>query len=125
MSKMEELRDRLFDTLENLTKDDKPMELDRAKAIVDVAQTIINSAKVEVDYLKVTGQGQTTQSGFFPAGTRMLPPANGKPAASPQGQKCRDCEHAQKEVPAVHVLPGGTPLCETHFRKRAGMAATA
>jgi hypothetical protein len=32
------------------------MEIDRARAISEVAQTVINSAKVEVDYLELTGQ---------------------------------------------------------------------
>lgn len=40
---------------------ESPLELDRAKAICQVAQTIINSAKVEVDYLETVGEvlGQT------------------------------------------------------------------
>lgn len=40
------------------------MEIERAKAISDVAQTIINSAKVEVDYMKQVG-GRPV-SGFIP-----------------------------------------------------------
>ena len=31
------------------------MELDRAKIVAEVAQVLINSAKVEVDFMKVTG----------------------------------------------------------------------
>lgn len=31
------------------------MEIDRAKTIADVAQVIINSAKVEVDHARITG----------------------------------------------------------------------
>lgn len=31
------------------------MDLDRARTIADVAQVLVHSAKVEVDYLKVTG----------------------------------------------------------------------
>lgn len=34
-------------------------EIRRAKGVSDVAQTIINSAKVEVDYLQATGQAST------------------------------------------------------------------
>ncbi len=66
-----DLRNTLFETLRALGDKDKPMEIDRAKAINEVAQTIINSAKVEVDALKVIGG---SGSGFIPA----LPPA--KPA---------------------------------------------
>lgn len=54
-NKIEDLRNHLFATLEALADDEKPMEIERAKAISEVAQTIINSAKVEVDFMKVTG----------------------------------------------------------------------
>lgn len=62
--KIEDLRHHLFATLEALQDKDDPMELDRAKAISDVAQTLINSAKVEVDFLKTTGA--LSGSGFIP-----------------------------------------------------------
>lgn len=55
-NKIDDLRNHLFATIESLLDEDDPMELDRAKAVADVAQTIINSAKVEVDYLKATGR---------------------------------------------------------------------
>ena len=51
-NKISDLRDHLFETIEALKDPDKPMSLERAKAISDVAQTIINSAKVEVDLVK-------------------------------------------------------------------------
>lgn len=51
-NKMTDLRDHLFETLEALKDGEKPMELDRARAIADVAQVIINSAKVEVEMAK-------------------------------------------------------------------------
>ncbi len=60
---IESLREHLFDTLKALKDKDKPMEIDRAKAIADVAQTIINSAKVEVDYMRLRGDKGT---GFVP-----------------------------------------------------------
>ena len=41
------------------------MEIERAKAICDVSQAIINSAKVEVEHLKVIGG---KGSGFIPTG---------------------------------------------------------
>ena len=45
------------------------MELDKAKAIADIAQVIVNSAKVEVDFIKVVhGNG----SGFIPLDNRAL-----------------------------------------------------
>jgi hypothetical protein len=57
----------LFATLEALQDEDKPMALDRAKAIADVAQVIVNSAKVEVDFLKATDRRDGT--GFIPVET--------------------------------------------------------
>lgn len=54
-NKIEDLRNHLFAALEGLADPDSPMDLERAKAISDVAQTIINSAKVEVDFIKATG----------------------------------------------------------------------
>lgn len=50
-----ELRGHLFETIAALKNKDTPMDIERAKAISDVAQVIINSAKAEVDYIKATG----------------------------------------------------------------------
>ncbi|HUF02832.1 MAG TPA: hypothetical protein VMM38_01510 [Aridibacter sp.] len=47
---MTDLRDHLFETIEMLKDGD--MELDRAKAINEVARTLVSSAKVEVDAIK-------------------------------------------------------------------------
>jgi hypothetical protein len=54
-NKMVDVRNHLCAALESLADPDKPMELDRAKAISEVAQTYINSVKVEVDAIKVAG----------------------------------------------------------------------
>lgn len=62
-NKIEDLRNHLFATIEALRDQEKPMELARAKVIADVAQAIINSAKVECDYIELTGQ---KGSGFIP-----------------------------------------------------------
>jgi hypothetical protein len=59
-NKIEDLRNHLFATLEALQDEDKPMDLERAKAIADVAQVIVNSAKVEVDFLKATDRREGT-----------------------------------------------------------------
>jgi hypothetical protein len=66
-NKIEDLRDHLFEIIEMLKEGD--MELDKAKAIADIAQVIVNSAKVEVDFIKVVhGNG----SGFIPLDKRAL-----------------------------------------------------
>jgi hypothetical protein len=65
-NRIEDLRNHLFATLEALQDDDKPMDLARAKAISEVAQTIINSAKVEVDFINAVG-GKVPTTGFIQA----------------------------------------------------------
>lgn len=69
-NKIEDLRNHLFATLEALQDDENPMDLDRAKAIADVGQVIINSAKLEVDFIKVIGRDHGT--GFIPEEKRLL-----------------------------------------------------
>lgn len=77
MNDITELRGHLFGTLAALRDDKSPMDLERARHVADVAQTIINSAKVEVEYLKIVG-GQGT--GFLPA-----PVPGGKDASADSG----------------------------------------
>lgn len=55
-NKIDDLRNHLFSALEALSDPEKPMELDRARAIADVARVVIESAKVEVQFLQVTGR---------------------------------------------------------------------
>lgn len=69
-NKIEDLRNHLFATLEGLLDEQNPMELDRARAVADVAQVLVNSAKVEVDFLKVTDSVQG--SGFIPDDSRRI-----------------------------------------------------
>lgn len=67
---MEDLRNHLFATLEALQDPDKPMDVDRARAINQTAQTLINSAKVEVEFIEATGQEVAGR--FFAKGTNQL-----------------------------------------------------
>ncbi|MDQ2150096.1 hypothetical protein RBI22_15360 [Alcaligenaceae bacterium C4P045] len=65
-----DLRDAMFDTLDAL-KSGK-ITVDQAKAMSDIGQVIINSAKVEVDYIRANNGGQ---SGFIdPTKIEGLPP---------------------------------------------------
>ena len=57
-NKIEDLRNHLFVTLEGLLDEDNPMDINRAKAVADVAQVVVNSAKIEVDFVKAT-KGKT------------------------------------------------------------------
>lgn len=82
-NKLSDLRDHLFETIEQLKDKDAPMDLDRARTISDVAGKIIHAARVQVEFYKTAGEllGQETDmdSEFF--GHKALPPArpgNGK-----------------------------------------------
>lgn len=60
-----DLRDHLFETLERLKDEESPMDIARAAAVADVAQAIINSAKVEIDLLKVVQGAEPASRKFF------------------------------------------------------------
>jgi hypothetical protein len=66
MKTVNDLRDVLFDTMEKLKNGE--IHIDQAKAISELGQTIINSAKVEVEYAKATGE----QTSEFMAPDRSL-----------------------------------------------------
>jgi hypothetical protein len=63
-NKIGDLRDHLFATIEDLRDPDNPMALDRAKTVAIVAREIIESAKVECQFIELT---RSTGSSFFPA----------------------------------------------------------
>lgn len=60
MRNIDDLREALFDTIDGLKKG--TIDVSQAKAIGDLSQVIINTAKVEVDYIKTTG---TSESNFI------------------------------------------------------------
>jgi hypothetical protein len=72
---IEDLRNHLFETLEMLKDRESPMDIERAKAIAQVANAVIASAKVEVAFIDATGQ--LTDTKFL----RM------QPAAVPQQKR--------------------------------------
>jgi len=72
-NKMTDLRNHLFATLEALQDKEDPMEIDRAKAIADVAKVLVDSAKVEVAFIAAT-DGEARSTGFIES-ERALPSA--------------------------------------------------
>jgi len=54
-----ELRQQLLDTLKDLRNRENPMEPDRARAVAQVASVLVDTAKVEVDYIKATGSDRS------------------------------------------------------------------
>lgn len=64
MNNVNDLRDILFQTLKDLRREENPMDIERAEAVSKVAQTIINSAKIEIDHARITGAPNA--SSFIP-----------------------------------------------------------
>lgn len=50
------LREHLMETLASLRDRENPMEPDRARAVAQVASVLVDTARVEVDYIKASGQ---------------------------------------------------------------------
>lgn len=52
------------------------MDIERAKAVAEVAKVIVDSAKVEVDHMKIAGG---KGSGFIPLEDKTKPDVPGQP----------------------------------------------
>ncbi|WP_343590132.1 hypothetical protein [Paracidovorax wautersii] len=77
-----QLRQQLLDTLSDLRNREAPMEPDRARAVAQVASVLVDTAKVEVEYLRATGQ---QKAGFLEEPATVTAIA-GEPASPfPQG----------------------------------------
>lgn len=79
---IDDLRGMMFETLQALKDKENPMEIERAIAIKEVAQVIVNSAKVEVEHMRIAGG---TGSGFIPVLSvdRKHPPIPGESITIP------------------------------------------
>lgn len=75
--------------LRNATPEVLESELKRSKAVSELSQTMINSAKVEIDYLAATKQSNST---FLqaPAGAQTAMPPPAPQLQSVQGQNADD-----------------------------------
>lgn len=72
-NKLSHLRNHLFETIESLKDKDNPMPVDRARAISDVAAKLIDSGKMELQFLELMGDREV--SPFFDTPVLALPPA--------------------------------------------------
>lgn len=70
---LEDLREHLFQTLKSLRDKEHPMDIGRAKAIAEVASEVIESAKVEVEYVRATGRDDLSLPVFGEAKQAQLP----------------------------------------------------
>lgn len=72
-NKLTDVRDHLIEALERLRdpddNTDMETEIKRAQAVNNLGATLINSAKVEIDYLK---NGGMRESGFFGENQRRI-----------------------------------------------------
>lgn len=57
MNNLTTLRDHLFATLQGVK--DGNITIEKAKAISELSQVIVNTAKIEVDYIRANGGGKT------------------------------------------------------------------
>lgn len=60
---MTDLRNHLFEVMEQLKDEEKPMDIERAKAVIGVAQVLVDTAKVEVQFLNAIDSSDATE--FF------------------------------------------------------------
>lgn len=78
-NKIEDLRNHLFASIEKLSdasNEDLQIELERSKAISEVAKVIVDSAKVEVDYIKAT-DGVAIPTSFITSDQKKLNTGDG------------------------------------------------
>ena len=62
---IDDLRDVLFATLRGLQDKTKPIPIEQATATVHVAQALINTGRLEIDYLKMLGETEDRKSKFL------------------------------------------------------------
>lgn len=100
------LRAALFDTLEALRRAKDPMPIERAKAVGEIAQTIINTAKIELEHMRLT---KSPGTGFIPA---LSGPENEEddesPAAKPPTGTSTTERTARGTYTTVTQIPGAT-----------------
>jgi len=70
---IEHLRTALLDTLADLRNREQPMDIDRARAVAQVASVLVDTARVENEYLKITGQDRSEFIGQPDDTLRALP----------------------------------------------------
>jgi len=75
-----EVRSELMETLRALRDRTNPMDVDRARAVAQVASVLVDTAKVENDYLKLTGQDR---SDFMEQPATLLPSSDQPSAHNP------------------------------------------
>jgi hypothetical protein len=78
-----DVREVLMSTLRDLRSRDNPMELDRARTVAQVATVLVDTARVENDYLKLTGQDRSEFLESKPEDMPAIPNTTGPSAHNP------------------------------------------
>jgi hypothetical protein len=86
------LRSHLFNTLAALQDKDNPMDLDRAKTICQVGDVIVDTAKTEIDFMRVNGSIETQ---FF---QKPTPPAQLSAPAAKQAIEQKTTENNRASI---------------------------
>lgn len=98
-----DLRGDLAATIKELRAGNSNMTVEKAKAIGELAQTMINSAKVEVDMLRAVGDEQMRPTGFI--GTKM----EAIPAGGQDGEPAKQLDSPQAGKPHIRNPMGSAP----------------
>lgn len=80
---IEQVRQSLLDTLADLRNREQPMDIERAKAVATVAGVLVDTARVENDYLKITGQDRSKFLETAPDSTLHVTTNNNPSAHNP------------------------------------------
>jgi len=64
-NKLSNLRDHLFATIENLLDEDSNFDVEKAEAIANLGNVIVNSAKVEYQLIRAMGLDKEDMPKFF------------------------------------------------------------
>ena len=62
---LDDLREALFATLRGLQNKESPIPIEQATATVQVAQALISTGRLEIDYLKLIGETEDRKSRFL------------------------------------------------------------
>lgn len=82
-NKISDLRDHMFAALERLgneelTPEQLKVEVERSQAISEVGKVIVESAKTEIMYAKLTGKGKEDSSKFLEQDVKPIERVKGK-----------------------------------------------
>lgn len=80
---IDQVRSALLATLTDLRNKEEPMDIERAKAVATVASVLVDTAKVENEYLKLTGQDRSNFLETAPDDVLGIPRIDGPAAHNP------------------------------------------